>query len=171
MAYQVTKERTGNLAVKSRRGMRRPSEYALRLREARKIKQAYLVRERQVQHYVETFRRLKKAGVLSLLTLLERRLDSLLYRLGAASRASAKQIIKHGKIKINGRRVYTSSLLVKVNDRLSLSGVYLSEETVVPGWLKLDRKKMEAEVVRLPENTEIEPDIDETLALEYYSRR
>lgn len=151
--------------------MRRPSEYALRLREARKIKQAYLVRERQMKNYVVGFRRLKKSGVTSLLTLLERRLDNVLYRLGVSSRANAKQLIRHGKVKVNGRRVLTASYLLNIDDTLSLSSFSLSEEAVVPGWLKLDRKKRTVSVVRLPEITEIEPDIDETLALEYYSGR
>lgn len=165
-----------NRAVVSRRRRRRLSDYGTKLREKQKVKETYEMREGSLQAAFQRFQRLAKhcqAGDVptSFLAFLERRLDNALCRLGAvASRRAAHQLITHGRVKINGRRVTTPSFWLKAGDQIYLRRVDFSEEVVVPAWLKLDKKKGEATVLRLPGPSEVEPDIDESLVFEYYSR-
>jgi small subunit ribosomal protein S4 len=154
-----------NKATSGRRGSRRPSEYGLKLREKQKVKEVYQLGETTLRAS------LARCRPASLLAFLERRLDNALYRLGAvASRRAARQFVAHGRVKVNGRRVTVPSYLLRAGDKLDLEGVTFVEEVVVPGWLKLDKKRGKAVVWRLPESNEVEPDIDERLVFEYYAK-
>lgn len=164
-----------NRGTATRRGVRRPSEYGLKLREKQKVKEVYHLGEATLRAGLAKFKKKqKKKGqdfTGSFLAFLERRLDNVLYRLGAAaSRRAARQHISHGRIKVNGRRVTLPSYRLRVGDRLDLKAATFSEEVMVPAWLKLDKKKGTAVIVRLPEGREVEPDIDERMVFEYYSK-
>lgn len=159
-----------NPAVKSKRPPKRPSEYALQVRELSKIRDAYHLRKKQLSVYARLLRKSKEGA--ALLPLLELRLENVVYRSGAVTtRRAARQKIRHAAVKVNGRIVTIPSLALKVGDKLIISKVQFSEETAVPAWLRLHRTKNEVLVVRAPEAAEVEPDIDETLILEYYSKR
>lgn len=164
-----------NRGTASRRGVRRPSEYGTKLQEKQKVKDVYELREAALRNYLAKFQRRHKSKGESLngsfLAYLEQRLDNVLYRLGAGvSRRAARQCVAHGKVKVNGRRVTLPSYWLRVGDQLDLKGVIFSEEGVVPAWLKLDKKRGKAVVVRLPNSNEVEPDIDEKTVFEYYSK-
>lgn len=165
-----------NRGTASRRGVRKPSEYGTKLQEKQKVKDIYELREAALRTYLGKFQKKHKSKGESLggsfLAYLEQRLDNALYRLGAAaSRRAARQFIAHGKIKVNERGVTLPSFWLRAGDRIDLKGATFSEEVVVPAWLKLDKKKGRAVVARLPDNNEVEPDIDERLIFEYYSKR
>lgn len=154
-----------NKATSGRRRSRRPSEYGLKLREKQKVKEVYQLGETTLRASLAKCRR----G--SLLAFLERRLDNALYRLGAVtSRRAARQFVSHGRVKVNGRRVSVPSYLLRAGDKLDLEGATLNEEVVVPGWLKLDKKRGKVVVGRWPASDEVEPDIDERLVFEYYAK-
>lgn len=164
-----------NRGTATRRGVKRPSEYGIKLREKQKVKEVYHLGESTLRACLAKFqKKQKKKGrdfTGSLLAFLERRLDNTLYRLGAAaSRRAARQYIFHGKVRVNGRRVTVPSFWLRVGDRIGLRGANFSEDVVVPAWLKLDKKKGTAAVSRLPESNEVEPDIDERMVFDYYSK-
>lgn len=164
-----------NKAVSSRRGVRRPSEFALKLWEKQKVKDAYGLREARLRNCLKKFQRENKKkerlGDLLFLAFLERGLDNAVYRLGVvSSRRAARQLVAHGKIVVNGCRVYSPSFRLKTGDRIEIRGADFSKEAIVPSWLGVDRKKKQAVVLRLPAGEEVEPDIDEKLVIEYYSR-
>lgn len=152
---------------------RRLSEYGQQLREKQKAKRIYGVRERQFRRYFkEALHSKEKTGEV-LLQLLERRLDNVVYRAGfARSRPHSRQMITHGLIRVNGRRVTIPSLLTKVGDKIALAKreAILYDEVVRPSWLKVKKDEKVAEVVSLPEREEIGAEVDEKLVLEYYSR-
>lgn len=171
MALPVNPNRKYNKAFKSRRGVKRPNEGALKLWEKQKMKNIYGVREAQSRGLVNSFKSKSGEDNASVLALFERRLDNVVFRLGAAmTRKSARQQVTHSRIRVNGRVTNTPSYLVIVGDTIKLSKPKFSEETVTPEWLELNRASGEAKVKRLPSGTEIEPDIDERLILEYYSK-
>ncbi|MCL5407603.1 MAG: 30S ribosomal protein S4 [Patescibacteria group bacterium] len=151
----------------------RKSEYGIQLLEKQKAKTEYGLRERQFSKIFQTASKSKTATGSQLLKLLEIRLDNVIYRLGwASSRAQARQIVLHRKIKLNDKIANIPSIVLKVGDivspkdKKSISPV----KAVLPKWLKLDVKDQKAEILRLPERTEIESDIDEQLITEFYSR-
>ena len=131
------------------------------------------MREAQFKRYFKIALESKEKTGEVLLQILERRLDNTLYRAGfAKSRPHARQMVGHGLVKVNGRRVVTPSYLVEVGDKISLAkkGAPLYEEVVKPSWLKVSKAKREAEVKALPKREEIGAEIDEKLILEFYSR-
>lgn len=151
----------------------RKSEYGIQLAEKQKAKTEYGLRERQFANIFKTASKSKTATGSQLLKLLEIRLDNVVYRLGwAASRAQARQIVLHRKIKLNDKVANIPSIVLKAGDKVSpkdkksISPV----KAVLPKWLELDVKDQKAEILRLPERTEIESDIDEQLITEFYSR-
>ncbi len=161
------------------RGRRRASEYSLQLREKQKAKRLYGVLERQFRRYYEKAAEVKEATGTILLRLLERRLDNVVYRLGfAQSRAMARQLVNHGHILVDGKKVDIPSYQVRPGQTISIRPKSLNFSPVktalaekdrsVPGWLK--RKAAVGKVDRLPEREEIETDINEQLIVEYYSR-
>lgn len=162
--------------------MRRPSEYGLQLREKQKAKRLYGVGEKQFRQY---FRRAIKArGVTgeTLMQLLERRLDNVVYRAGlASSRSEARQTVNHGHVAVNGRKVDIASYLVSPGDeivirprslkmdRFKAMAEYLEGHTA-PAWISLDPQNFKCTVLRLPERDEVDAPVDERLIVELYSK-
>ncbi len=156
------------------------SEYAIQLREKQKVKRAYGVLERQFYRYYQTAENMKGKTGENMLSLLERRLDNVVYRLGiGASRAEARQIVGHGHIIVNGKNVNIPSYNVNVGDIISIKESKrkkepfkeLRETTVVlPKWLEWNPEKLEGKVLRLPERSDIDLTIAEHLIVEIYSR-
>ncbi|MEO5627626.1 MAG: 30S ribosomal protein S4 [Candidatus Saccharimonadales bacterium] len=167
------------------RSMRnKPSQYSLQLREKQKVKRLYGLLERQFSNLMkEAGRKEGQSGAL-LLQLLERRLDNVIYRSGLApSRRAARQLTTHGHFMLNDRRVDIPSIRVKSGDVITLrdkskQNEYFKriDETSPAGeengasWLKVNRKKFEITVTGLPPREEAEPEINEQLIVEYYSR-
>ena len=152
---------------------RRISEYGKQLREKQKVKRTYGVRERQFRRYLREALGSKERTGEALLRLLERRLDNVVYRVGfARTRPQARQMVTHGLIKVNGRRVTVPSFSVDIVDKITLvrKDVELYDEVVKPSWLKLSKREKLAEVLAFPTREEIGGDIDESLVLEFYSR-
>ncbi len=163
-----------------RRG--RQSDYAVRLREKQKVKRYYGVRERQFMNYYESAKRMKGDTGASLLQLLERRLDNVVYKLGfAPSRAAARQTVTHGHVYINGRRVNVPSFLISIGDKISVKPSERSQKLVrdrleelgdphVQAWLSLDMPKLEGTIVALPTRDDVLIPVEEQLILEFCSR-
>jgi len=158
---------------------RRPSDYGLQLREKQKVKRLYGVLERQFRRYFNQARKVKAMTGEVLLQLLETRLDNVTYRLGlAASRSISRQLVSHGFIQVNGKKVNIPSYQARPGDVISLvpAGLNLSrvkesladKDRKVSSWLQ--RKAVIGKILRLPKREEIEADIDENLIVEYYSR-
>lgn len=158
------------------------STYAMQLREKQKVKRIYGILERQFKNYFRKAQRAKGITGEVLLQLLERRLDSVIYNLGfAVSRNQARQIVKHGHIRVNGKKVDLPSYLVKENDVIKIVGKdnyveyikqnrEVNKEKPVPAWLELNEEKLEAKVLRLPLRTDIMLPIKESLIVELYSK-
>ncbi len=149
---------------------RRVSEYGLELREKQKAKRFYGILEKQFKLYFQKATKVKGATGLSLIRLLETRLDNVVYRLGfAKSRAQARQMVSHGHIMVDGKKVNIPSCQIKIEQTIALLPKLLDNTpTTLPGWL--DRKATVGKVLRLPERDEMEQAIDEQLIVEYYSR-
>lgn len=160
---------------------RKTSEYGIQLREKQKARRIYGVLEKQFARYFEMAERMKGITGENLLQILERRLDNVVYRLGfASSRAQARQIVRHGHITVNGKRVNIPSYLVDVGDVIAVREKSASLElfkaarenagkAVVP-WLQVDYEKLEGNVVALPSREDIDVPIEEHLIVELYSR-
>ena len=161
---------------------RKVSDYAIQLREKQKVKRLYGMLEGQFRRYFEIADRSKGVTGENLLMLLERRLDSTLYRLGiASSRAHGRQLVRHNHVQVNGRKVNIPSYLVSVGDTISVKekswkngGIIESLEAVarrgVPSWLELDKDKFQGTVKGMPERQEITLPIQEQLIVELYSK-
>lgn len=157
---------------------RRVSEYGLQLREKQKAKRIYGILEKQFKGYVQKASKFKGITGLSLLELLERRLDNVVYRLGfSKSRAGARQLVSHGHIKIDDKRVTIPSYKVKIGQVIAISDKLrdntqvqksLQELETLPEWL--ERKATIGKVLRIPDRSEMEQSIDEQLIVEFYSR-
>ncbi len=149
------------------------SDYGKQLKEKQKARYTYGVLERQFRRYYVLASKSKAAKGETLLQILERRLDNVLYRLGyALSRPHARQLISHKKIKVNDKKINIPSFLVSVNDSIEPAKkqdfqLYAAE---TPKWLALDKKKKMAKVVALPTRDELPANINEQLIIEYYSR-
>ena len=154
--------------------------YGLQLREKQKVKRMYGILERQFHLYFERAVRQKGVTGENLLSQLERRLDNVVLRLGlAGSHAQARQFVRHGHIRINGRKVNIPSFLVRVGDQISLkkkskkniqilNAVELSRG--MPPWLELDREGLNGRVVALPKREDITMPIEEHMIVELYSK-
>ena len=162
------------------RGRIKQSEYLLQLREKQKARRYYGILEKQFRNYYE--KAAKASGITgeALLRMLETRLDNVVYRLGfAASRAQARQIIRHGHFQVNGRRVNIPSFQVKPNDVVSLKAGSPVEQVVrdatdltasVASWLQADHDNLTGKVLKLPERTDIDTPVQEQLIVELYSK-
>ena len=163
-----------------RRG--RGSEYGMRLREKQKVKRYYGVFEKQFIKYFHQAERTKGNTGSALMSLLERRLDNVIYKLGLApSRAAARQTISHGHLHVNGRCVNIPSFVVRVGDKLSVKDSERSKKLLracleelgephVQNWLRLDMTKLEAEVVALPTREDVMIPVEEQLIVELCSQ-
>lgn len=159
---------------------RKISEYGSQLREKQKLRFMYDVNERQFRNLFLRAGKLDGIHGVNLMVLLEERLDNLVYRLGfASSRPQARQLVNHGHITVDGKRVDIPSYEVKIGQVISLREkskdlqiVKESLENVVgrPGFVSYDENQMSGSLVRLPERDELEPNIDESLIVEYYNQ-
>lgn len=161
---------------------RKLSIYGLQLREKQKVKRIYGVLEAQFKRYFELARKMPGNTGENLLTLLERRLDNVVYQLGfAESRAQARQFVRHGHVRVNDRKVDIPSYLVKEGDVISVKEKSRNIPAIVksleardlqalPAWLSLDKEKFEGRVVRLPVRADITHPINERLIVELYSK-
>lgn len=161
---------------------RRVSDYGLQLREKQKAKRIYGVMERQFRRYFREALKVKGMTGATLLQTLERRLDNVVMRLGLAdSRAQARQLITHGHITVNGRKMNVPSYLVQIGDEIgvrpqSRKKTYFIERAEeldpgrVPEWLRLDAQEMRGYVLAFPSREQIQEPINEQLIVEYYSR-
>lgn len=158
------------------------TEYGQGLIEKQKLKYYYGLQERQFRGIYE--RALRKRGVTgeTMLQILESRLDNIVYQLGFANtRAAARQMVVHGHIKVNGRKVSSPAFAVKVDDAVSVSDSVVSRQMAtksmesstsraVPDWLSLDRDAFKGMVMRVPVRDEIQPVANEQAVVEFYSR-
>lgn len=161
---------------------RKQSEYALALAEKQKLRYQYGVLERQFRRYFEIA--LTRRGITGeiLLQLLETRLDNVIFRLGFAnSRNAARQMVGHGHVTVNGRKVDISSFNLRSGDvvaikdkpasrRLSAKFVELTQIAPIPDWLTVDKENFTGSVSRIPSREEIAPIVNEQLIVELYSR-
>lgn len=159
------------------------SQYSLQLREKQKVKRLYGLLERQFSNLMKEATRKQGQSGEVLLQLLEQRADNAVYRAGfAPSRRAARQLVTHGHFMLNGRRVDIPSIRLRPGDELvvrehSKNTEYFKKidevspaPSATPGWLKVDRKKTTFTVTGAPTREDAEPDINEQLIVEYYSR-
>jgi small subunit ribosomal protein S4 len=183
-AHKIMAKKAGIPGMHANGRPGKTSLYLTQLREKQKVRRTYGLLEKQFARLmVEATRREGLAGE-NLLQLLELRLDNAVYRAGfAVSRRAARQLVGHGHFLLNGRRVDIPSIRLKPGDEVTLrpkstkSGYFSQIDDVtkntfqVPlSWLKSDQKKLTISVTGLPLRTEAEPDINEQLIVEYYSR-
>ena len=161
---------------------RRESDYGHQLREKQRARRIYGVLERQFRRYYKLAVRSRGQTGANLLTILERRLDNVVYRLGFAdSRAQARQLVNHGHFDLNGRKTNTPSALVSMGDEIQVREISrrnsyfrglaeVLEHRSVPEWLSLNASEMSGGVVALPSRAQIEVPLQEQLIVEFYSR-
>ena len=156
------------------------SDYALHLNEKQKIRLTYLVSEKQfVRYYNEASRRKGVTGTI-LLQLLESRLDNIVFRTGfAITRKQARQIVGHGHVLVNGKRVDIPSFLVKPGDVITFkanstdfvkSVVSSIDMAIAPAWMTIDKEAFKVTFDRIPEREELDPELKEHLVIEFYSK-
>jgi len=161
------------------RGARRGSQYSRQLREKQKVKRLYGLMERQFKNYIKTASKAKGNTGEMFLSLLERRLDNVLYRLGfAPSRPAARQLVSHRHVLVNGKKLNIPSYSVKIEDTISLSAkaieiphikkLVIEEDYKLPDWL--ERKAVVGKIVRFPKKDDVSEPISEQDIVEFYSR-
>jgi len=158
------------------------SEYGTQLREKQKTKYFYGVSEKQFRKYFKMASNKKGITGNNLLQILESRLDNVIYRLGfGASRAQARQLVTHGSIEVNGRKVNIASYLVKPGDTVTIKeskkdnpvvkeNVQKGSTRPVPEWLELDSEKLSGKIVRYVNRDEIDLTVEDHLIVELYSK-
>lgn len=162
-------------------GRKKVSEYGLQLREKQKARRLYGIQERQFRKYFAEAERQKGVTGENLIRLLERRLDNVVYRLGFAfSRAQARQMVLHGHIYINDKKVDIPSYLVEPGETISVKeksrNIPLMQEVKegakasVPSWLEVDLEALKGRVISLPDGKDLDVPIEAHLIVELYSR-
>lgn len=170
---------------KTEKRQKKSSEYGHQLFEKQKVKEMYGMKERQfVRFFDKAIKAVGGTGE-NLLSLLERRLDNVIYRLKlATTRAQARQVIVHGHILVNKKKVYSPSYLVSINDEIELASTVEKKEKFleqvidkrlniaikVPEWLELNKKERKGKVLRYPVRSDIQAPIEEHLIVELYSK-
>ena len=160
---------------------KKQSQYGIQLREKQKARRAYGVLEGQFRGYFQQASRMKGVTGENLLMLLERRLDNVVYRLGMGdSRAHARQLVTHGHIRVNGKKVNIPSFRVKLNDEITIRSGSQSMENLkqlreegnrmVPKWLSLDHENLVGKVILMRQRDDRALTIDEHQIVELYSR-
>lgn len=159
---------------------RKISEYGLQQQEKQKLRFMYGLNERQFRNLFDEAGRMPGVHGENFMVLLECRLDNLVYRLGLArTRRQARQLVNHGHILVNGRRVNIPSYRVKVNEvigvrersrNLDIIKGAIEDNNFVPEYLTFDEDKLEGTLTRLPERSELPAEINEALIVEFYSR-
>ena len=156
------------------------SEYAIHLNEKQKIRLTYLVSEKQfAKYYSEAARRKGVTGTI-LLQILESRLDNILFRAGfGITRKQTRQIVNHGHVQVNGKKVDIPSYIVKAGDVITVksrSSEFIKNVTgmidmaCAPAWMTIDKEALKITFDRIPEREELDPDFKEQLVIEYYSK-
>lgn len=174
MGYTKQSKRNQNVVRRKKK-----SEYGIQLNEKQKVKFIYGVMEKQFHRYYEMAA--KKSGVTGevLLQLLESRLDNVVFRMGfAKTRAQARQIVNHGHILVNGKKVDIPSFQVKEGDVIAVKPnskvkkliVANNLSVAVPAWLEVDKDNFTGKVVRLSQRSDIDFDVTESLIVEFYSK-
>jgi small subunit ribosomal protein S4 len=165
-------------------GQRRskPTEYGVRMREKQKVRRIYGVLEAQFRGYFEAADRDKGVTGEQLLSLLERRLDSVVYRLGMGStRTDARQVVRHKHVQVNGRTVNIPSFLVRPGDKITIregskgiarlqGSLEVAARREQPDWLEFDRENLTGTVKSMPTREAITLPIEEQMIVEFYSR-
>ena len=165
-----------------KKSRRKQSDYGVGLAEKQKLRYQYGLLERQFRRMFE--KALKKRGVTgeTLLQLLETRLDNVVYRIGfATTRPFARQMVTHGHIRVNGRKVSSPSYNVKAGDvidihdtpatrQLATKSLESAQIRPVPSWINFTRDAVRAQIVRMPMRDDIQPIVNEQLIVEFYSR-
>lgn len=183
-AHKIMARKSGIPGEHAHGRQSKPSMYAIQLREKQKVRRLYGLLEKQFAKLMNEATRKEGLSGENLLRLLEQRLDNAVYRAGfAVSRRGARQLVSHGHLMLNGRRVDIPSIRVKPGDVITVrpkslkSGYFTAIADIVANtsqaplsWLKSDTKKLTIEITGLPKREEAEPDINEQLIVEYYSR-
>lgn len=156
------------------------SEYGIQMQEKQKVRILYGLNEKQFRRTFEKASKMKGIAGENLLVLLESRLDNMVYRLGMArTRRSARQIVNHGHILVNGKKVDIPSYTTKVGDIISVKENSknhpaiidsLEQNRTVPAFLEMDKKNLTGKYLRTPERSELNPEINEQLIVEFYNR-
>ena len=156
------------------------SEYGLQLREKQKTKRIYGVQEGQFRKYYEQADRMKGVTGENMLSLLERRLDNVVFRMGLAnSHKEARQLVLHGHFTLNGHKANIPSILVKVGDVVAVKETESTKikelveamgEKISPKWLEIDKNAGVAKVIAMPERDDIDFEFNEQLIIELYSK-
>ena len=158
---------------------RKPSEYSAQLAEKQKLRLYYGLNERQFRRLFLIAKREPTVTGLAFFGILESRLDNLVYRIGfARTRAAARQLVNHGHILVNGKKVDIPSYLCKVNDVISLKEETplkcvkesMDSRPATVGFVKVDAEKFEGTFVRMPERNELPLEIQESQIIEWYNR-
>jgi small subunit ribosomal protein S4 len=161
---------------------RKVSDFGMQLREKQKARRIYGVMEKQFRRYFREATRRKGMTGATLLSILESRLDNVVYRLGFAdSRSQARQLVRHGHFEVNGRKTNIPSYIVSVGDVVAVRAtsrdkVYFKDRSQimqtsrVPGWLNLSLMNLSGSMVAEPGREDIEIPLNEQLIVEYYSR-
>ena len=176
-AKKNTERNSGNMMRKKK------SEYALQLQEKQKVKFVYGIMEKQFRPYYEKAARMPGKTGEELLTLIERRLDNVVYRLGfAMTRRQARQLVSHAHFTVNGRKVNIPSYLVKAGDVIEVSDASRSSAifkrltgedapmVLVPKWLEKEKNALKGTVTQMPARDDIDMPIEEHLIVELYSK-
>ena len=183
-AHKIMARKSGIPGVHAHGRQGKPSLYLTQLREKQKVRRLYGLLEKQFAKLMNEATRQPGLTGENLLRMLEQRMDNAVYRAGfATSRRAARQLVGHGHFMLNGRRVDIPSIRLKPGDELVVrpkstkSGYFTALDDVVKGsiqaplsWLKSDPKKMTISITGLPTRAEAEPEINEQLIVEYYSR-
>jgi small subunit ribosomal protein S4 len=160
----------------------RLSDYGVQLREKQKVKRMYGLLERQFRRYFAEAERRKGNTGSNLITLLESRLDNVVYRMGFGStRSEARQLVSHRAIAVNGRIAGVASMLVSAGDTISVrerarkqpriqEALSLAEQSGFPSWVEVDPGKFEGRFKSVPDRGEVAQDVNESLVVELYSR-
>ena len=158
---------------------RKPSEYGKQLVEKQKLEQMYGVNERQFRRLFNLALASDEVTGIAFFRILESRLDNLVYRMGfARTRRAARQLVNHGHICVNGKKVDIPSYLCSVGDKISIKEGHdlkvvkeaLESKPAVVNFVKVDAEKLSGEFLRLPERNELPLDINEAQVIEYYNR-
>ena len=161
---------------------RKQSEYGIQLREKQKLRRAYGVLESQFRKYYEMAANMRGATGENMLSLLERRLDNVVYRLGLAeSRPMARQMVNHGHILVDGKKVDIASYLVKPGQVITVKERSRDMQNLkdlreqgaskpIPKWLELNADGLTGKIVAMPQRDDIDLTVEEHLIVEFYSR-
>ncbi|GIP39777.1 30S ribosomal protein S4 [Paenibacillus sp. J31TS4] len=159
---------------------RKLSGYAIQLQEKQKLRHMYGLGEKQFRNLFDRATKMKGIAGENFMIMLESRLDNLVYRLGLSnSRAGARQLVSHGHVTVNGKKVNIPSYMVSTGDVIglrersrSLSAIKdaVANRTHVPAYLEFNEAELEGKFVRMPERAELSQDIDEKQIVEFYSR-